>query len=98
MMHQRGAVRYARPIPKCGHSQHGHAEPGWRRLVGKSDFGASVRRLNTDLVIHSTLNPLFATEISFRCLNRNVTEQKLDLLQFASGGVAKTCTRSAEIV
>jgi hypothetical protein len=47
------------------------------RLVGKSDFGASVRRLNSDLVIHGTLNPLFATEISFGCLNRNVTEQIL---------------------
>jgi hypothetical protein len=31
---------------------------------------------------------LFATEISLGGLNRNVTEQKLGLLQFASGGVA----------
>jgi hypothetical protein len=53
---------------------------------------------NSDFVVHGILNPLFATEISFRCLNRNVTEQKLDLLQFASGGVAKPCTGSAEIV
>ena len=44
------------------------------QMLGKSDFGASVRRLNADLVIHSTLNPSFATEISFGCLNRNVTE------------------------
>jgi hypothetical protein len=44
------------------------------------------------------LNPLFATEISLGGLNRNVTEQKLDLLQFASGGVAKPCTGSAEIM
>src|ERR1700745_659173 len=58
----------------------------------------STRRLYSDFVVHGILNPLFATEISFRCLNRNVTEQKLDLLRFASGGVAKPCTGSAEIV
>src|SRR5579864_4801266 len=58
----------------------------------------STRRLYSDFVVHGILNPLFATEISFRCLNRNVTEQKLDLLQFASGGVAKPCAGSAEIV
>jgi hypothetical protein len=53
---------------------------------------------NFDFVVHGILNSLFATEVSFRCLNRNVTEQKLDLLQFASRGVAKPCTGSAEIV
>lgn len=51
--------------------------------------------LYSDFVIDGTLNPLFATEISFGCLNRNVTEQKLDLLQFPSRGVAKPCTRPA---
>jgi hypothetical protein len=50
------------------------------------------------LVVDGTLNPLFATEVSFRCLNRNVTEQKLDLLQFAARGVAKPCTGPAEVV
>jgi hypothetical protein len=44
------------------------------------------------------LNPLFATEISFGCLNRNVTEQKLDLFEFASGGMAGPSTGSAEVV
>jgi len=55
----------------------------------------SGRWLYSDFVIDSALNPLFATKISFGCLDRNVTEQKLDLLQFASGGVAKPCTGSA---
>jgi hypothetical protein len=31
-------------------------------------------------------------------MNRNVTEQKLDLLQFAACGVAKPCTGPAEVV
>jgi hypothetical protein len=58
----------------------------------------SSRRFYSDFVVDGILNPLFATEISFGCLNRNVTEQELDLLQFASGGVAKPCTGSAEVV
>ena len=58
----------------------------------------SSRWFYSDFVVDSILNPLFATEISFGGLNRNVTKQKLDLLQFASGGVAKSCTGSAEIV
>jgi hypothetical protein len=58
----------------------------------------SVWRLYPDFVIDGTLNPLFATEISLGCLNRNVTKQELDLLQFASGGVAKPCTGSPKIV
>ena len=37
---------------------------------------AALSRFVTD----GSLNPLFATEISSDCLNRNVTEQKLDLL------------------
>jgi hypothetical protein len=55
----------------------------------------SARRLYSDFVVDCTLNPLFAAEISFGCLNRNVTEQKLDLFEFASCSVAKPCTGSA---
>lgn len=60
--------------------------------------GRSVWRFYPDFVIDGAMNPLFATEISLGCLNRNVTEQELDLLQFASGGVAKPCTGSAQVV
>jgi len=34
----------------------------------------SARRLYSDFVVDGTLNALFATEISFGCLNENVTE------------------------
>jgi hypothetical protein len=51
--------------------------------------------LYSDFVVDGALNPLFATKILFGCLDRNVTEQKLDLLQLTSGGVAKPCTGSA---
>ena len=65
----------------------------------KRKVGArSARWLYPDFVVDGTLNPLFATEVSFGCLNRNVTEQKLNLLQFASRFVAKPCTSPAEIV
>jgi hypothetical protein len=40
------------------------------------------------LSLTAPLNPLFATKISLGGLNRKVTEQKLDLLPFAFGGVA----------
>jgi len=60
--------------------------------------GRSVWGLYPDFVIDRTLNPLFATKISFGCLNRNVTEQKLDLFEFSSGGMAKASTGSAKVV
>ena len=76
------------------------ALPVTGRVVGKADTErlVSARWLYSDLVVDGTLNPLLATEVSFRCLNRNVTEQKLDLLQFAARGVAKPCTGPAEVV
>ena len=52
----------------------------------------SVCRIDPDFVIHGTSNPLFAAEISFGCLNRNLTEQKLDLFEFASCSMAKPST------
>jgi hypothetical protein len=57
--------------------------------------GRSVWRLYPDFVIDGSLNPLFATQIALGCLNRNVTEQKLDLFEFSSGGMAKPSTGSA---
>src|SRR5262249_45672464 len=70
------------------------------RNVGKSDteWSRSVWGLYPDFVIDGTLNPLFAAEISFGCLNRNVTEEKLNLFEFASSRMAKPSTGSAEVV
>ena len=70
---------------------------GW--IVGKADSeGLAQPDVYSDFVVDGTLNALFATKISFGCLNGNVTEQKLDLFQFASCGVAKACTGPAEVV
>jgi hypothetical protein len=54
--------------------------------------------LYSDFVIDGTLNPLFAAEISLGCLNRDVTEQILDLFEFASASMAEPSTGSAEVV
>jgi hypothetical protein len=46
------------------------------------------RRLYSDSIIHGLTEPLLATQILFRCLNRYMPEQKLNLLKFAPGIVA----------
>jgi hypothetical protein len=43
---------------------------------------------NADTIVHGLANALFASEISLCGLNRNVTEQELDLLQLTSGKTA----------
>src|SRR5262249_62258467 len=52
----------------------------------------SVRRLYPILSLTAPRSPPFAAQISFGSLNRNVTKQKLDLLQFASCRGAKPST------
>jgi len=69
------------------------------RIVGKADTERpSARRLYPNLVVHGTSNPLFAAEIPFGCLNRNVAEQKLDLFQLAPRSMAKPSTGPAKVV
>ena len=41
---------------------------------------------------------LFATQVFFRRLHRNMTEQKLDLLQFTSRIMAEASARPSEIM
>jgi hypothetical protein len=45
-------------------------------------------RFDTNPIVHRSANPLFAAEITFGCLHRDVSEQELDLLQLSAGGVA----------
>jgi len=54
--------------------------PGESSANSDREGGRLAWWLDANLVIDSTTNPLFAAEISFGCLNGNVTEQKLDLL------------------
>ena len=53
---------------------------------------------NSDLVVHGLSQSLFASEILFRGLNRDVAQQKLDLLQLAPRAVAETSTRPSKVM
>jgi hypothetical protein len=50
------------------------------------------------LLTEATLHNVPLRIIPLRCLNGCMAEQKLDLLQFAAGGVAQTSARSPQIV
>ena len=54
--------------------------------------------LDAESIIYSFSEPLFAAQVLFRSPHRYMTEQELDLLQFASRIVAESCTRPPEIV
>jgi hypothetical protein len=45
--------------------------------------------LQSDSIVNGILQALFAPEVSLRGLDGDVTQQKLDLLEFASGLVAQ---------
>jgi hypothetical protein len=51
--------------------------------------------LDSDAIIHRRSNPLLATQVAFRRLNGHVAEEKLDLLQLSSRGVAESGTSPA---
>jgi len=52
----------------------GGTDSGVDRRQSGQQADRSARRLYSDFVVDGTLNALFATEISFGCLNGNVTE------------------------
>lgn len=54
--------------------------------------------LQTDVIIHGVPEPLFASEVPFGRLHRNVAEQELDLFQFTTSLVAQARTGSSQIV
>jgi hypothetical protein len=55
-------------------------------------------RLDTDAVIHSSTNPLFAAEIALGCLHGNMPKQELNLLQLSSCRVAQLCARAPQVM
>ena len=46
-------------------------------------------RFNADAVVNGSTDSLLAAEITFGRLHRNVSEKKLDLVQFSTGGMAQ---------
>ena len=55
-------------------------------------------RFDPDSIIHGGADALFAAQVSFGGLDRNMAKQKLDLLQFASRYVAQPSAPSAQVV
>jgi hypothetical protein len=66
--------------------------PPWTR------FGSSGVGLDAQSVVHGNPELLFASEVALRRLNRDVTEQELDLVQFAACELAETGTRASQVV
>ncbi len=59
---------------------------------------SGLRSLDSNSVVDSAVDPLFATEISLGGLDGHMSQQKLDLFQFASGNVTKLSTGSSQVV
>ena len=63
------------------------------QVDGLSPSGADPEQLglrfNADAVVDSSTDSLLAAEITFGRLHRNVSEKKLDLVQFSPGGMAQ---------
>jgi len=53
---------------------------------------------DSDAIIDRRPNPLLAAEVSLGCLNRDMSQQELDLFQFASRNMAQTSARPTQIV
>jgi hypothetical protein len=49
---------------------------------------------NANLVVHGESELLFAAEVMFRRLDRDVAEQELDLVELAAGQMTEPGTRS----
>jgi|HubBroStandDraft_4_1064222.scaffolds.fasta_scaffold16920_1 hypothetical protein len=54
--------------------------------------------LDPDPIVHGLAKSLFAAQVFLCRLDRDMTQKKLDLFQFAACGVTETGARSSEIV
>src|SRR5262245_49187964 len=55
-------------------------------------------RLNSEPIVDGTTQPLLASEIALRRLDREVSEEKLDLVEFPAGQMAQSRARAPKIV
>lgn len=74
-------------------------------MLGKSErpligplHNTSSCRLDPDSIIDGFAESLLAAKISLSCLYRDVTQQKLDLFQFAAGEVAEPCAAPSKVM
>ena len=55
-------------------------------------------RFDSERIVDRATQVLLAPEVSLCCLDRHVSEEKLNLVQLAAGQVAQSCTRPSEVV
>jgi hypothetical protein len=53
---------------------------------------------DSDAIIDRRSNPLLAAKVSLGCLNRDMSQQELDLFQFAACSVAQTSARPTQVM
>ena len=78
----------------------------WSRLVAQGGprvrpacgFESRCVRLDAQPVVYGVPKLLFAPEVALGRLDRDVPEQKLDLVQFAAGQVAQSRTGASQVV
>jgi hypothetical protein len=58
----------------------------------------SKSRLNSNPIVNRRSNSLLATQVTFRRLNGNVPEKKLDLFQLSSRSMAQARATATQIV
>ncbi len=63
------------------------------RLVLRPRFG-----FEPDLVVYGMAQLLFASQVPFGGLNRDMPQQKLNLFKFAAGEIEQASTRATQIV
>jgi hypothetical protein len=56
--------------------------------LGERTGRRSELRFQADVVIHSTAEPLLASQVAFCRLYRDVAQEKLNLLKLSTGSVA----------
>jgi hypothetical protein len=76
----------------------GHSEVIQLDGLSATRSGERVPQLgfDADLVVHSSANPLFAPEITLGCLDGDVPEKELDLIQFSTRCMAQLRARTPQ--
>jgi hypothetical protein len=82
------------------HSKTGKLAQSRQGAIDIAPFSDSrgIAGFDSEVVVHSDAQLLFAAQVPLRRLNRNVPEQELNLIQLATREMTQTGTSPAEIV
>ena len=69
-----------------------------RRRVERAEEVRSHRRFDADPVVYGGTNALLGAQITFSSLDRQMPEQKLDLLKFATCTLAQAGARATKVM